>query len=136
MAAGDKFDADLAQFKLGATSYACLTDYQMSDAVTIARAACSSSGGAVVHKSAGERDISFTFNVLLGSQDITLLNALAPGTTGAFEFHPEGDTASNIEMVAALGIVASRGMTGSIGSLTVVPITIEIDGSITIQAAS
>lgn len=136
MAAGDKFDADLAQFDFGGTDYACLTDYTMSDSVTIARGICSGASGAVVHKSAGPSDITFTFNVLLGSQDVTLLNALAPGTSGSFEFHPEGDSASNIEMVATTALVASRGMTGSIGSLTVVPITIEIDGSLTIQAAS
>jgi hypothetical protein len=74
--------------------------------------------------------------VLVEADDTTTLNALKRGTTGAFEFHPQGDTATNIEFSAAAAIVTSSNMAGGVDALGVLSITIGIDGALVIRAAS
>lgn len=133
----DKFVGDMSQFTVGTTDYLCLTDFTFSETVEVAMARCSGASGAtVVRIPATGKDATFTFNVLAEDDWVTEMNALAPGTTGAFEFHPAGDSAGRIEMIATECIVRSRGLTGSVADLTVMPVTIEINGTLTIQVAS
>jgi len=133
----DKFVGDMAQFTLGSTDYLCLTDWQMSQDIEIAVARCSGTTGATVVKipTTGS-NTTFTFNVLAEDDWVTELNALAPGTTGAFEAHPAGDSSGRIEMTATEAIVRSRGLTVTVNGLAVMPVTIEINGALTIQVAS
>lgn len=133
----DKFVGDMAQFTVGSTDYLCLTDWQMSQDVEIAVARCSGANGATVVKiPTTGTNTTFTFNVLAEDDWVTELNALAPGTTGAFEAHPAGDASGRIEMTATECVVRSRGLTVTVDGLAVMPVTIEINGTLTIQVAS
>ena len=133
-----KFSGDKASFSFGGTTYQCLTNYSWSGSVQEAVATCSGSSGAVTHRAAGATDDTFTFDVILdaGATGITTLNALKRGTSGAFGFHPEGDTATYIEFDASNAIVTSSNLGGGTGALGILSITIGIDGDLTIQAAS
>lgn len=131
-----KFTGDQAEFTFASTQYLCLTDYQWSSSVEEAVSRCSGSSGAVTHRATGATDNTFTFSVITDAGDTTTLNALLPGTSGTFEFHPEGDTANNIEMVATLAYVTSLEMTGATGQHNIHRVTFGIDGTLTIQAAS
>ena len=131
-----KFSGDKASFSLASTVYECLTNYSWSGSVQEAVATCSDSGGAVTHRVAGATDDTFTFDVVVDAGDITTLNALKRGSSGAFEFHPEGDTATNIEFTATNAVITQSNLGGGTGALGILSITIGIDGALTIQAAS
>lgn len=131
-----KFLGDKASFTLGSTTFLCLTDYSWSSTVDEAVSKCSSASGAVTHRNVGAPDDTFTFNVLVEAGDVTTINALKAGSSGAFEFHPEGDAASNIEFIATSAYATSSGLSGSTSSHAVMPVTIGIDGDLTVQAAS
>lgn len=132
----DKFTGGLASFKFGSTVYQCISNYTWSGSIQEAVGRCSSSAGAVTHRAPGATDDSFTFDVLLDEDDITSLNALKRGTTGAFEFHPQGDTAGNIEFTAALAVINSSTLGGGTDALNVLSIGMGISGVLTIAAAS
>jgi len=131
-----KFSGDQAEFTFASTRYLCLRDFSWSSTVEEAVDRCSSATGAVTHRTTGATDNTFTFSVLTEAGDQTTLNALLPGTSGAFEFHPEGDTASNIEFDAATAYVTSLDFQGATGSLAVHTVTFAIDGTLTVRAAS
>jgi hypothetical protein len=131
-----KFSGEKASFLFGAVVYYCVSNYSWSGSVQEAVGRCSSTAGAVTHRAAGATDDTFTFDVLVEADDTTTLNALKRGTTGAFEFHPQGDTATNIEFSAAAAIVTSSNMAGGVDALGVLSITIGIDGALVIRAAS
>ncbi len=136
MAADDKFTGALAEFTFGGTQYLCLTDYSWNGAVEEAVGQCSSATGAQTFRVAGAPNDVFSFNVLIGSQDTTELNALKRGTLGSFEFHPEGDTALFIEMTATQALISQSNLAASTGSLTILALTMGIIGDLTIAAAA
>ena len=131
-----KFLGDKASFKFGSTVYQCLTNYSWSGSVQEAVSRCSSSAGAVTHRNAGAPDDTFTFDVILDAGDFDTINELKRGVTGAFEFHPEGDTANNIEFSAAASVVTASSLGGGVDAHGILSITIGIDGTLTVQAAS
>lgn len=133
-----KFTGDSAEFTLDSNQYLCLTDYSWSETVEEAVARCSGASGAVTHRNVGAADATFTFNILTeaGATGITNLGNLRAGSSGAFEFHPEGDTAGNIEFDATTAYVTSVGQSASTGNFDVTAVTIAIDGTLTIRAAS
>lgn len=133
---GEKFSGDKSSFKFGDKVYRCLTDYNWSGSISEAVAECSGQYGAVTHRSGGATNDTFSFNVLVDKGDTETLNELKRGETGGFEFHPEGDEASNIEFTAASAVINSSGLSGGTSALGVLAITIGIDGDLVIQAAS
>lgn len=131
-----KFTGGLASFSFASTVYECISNYSWSGSVSEAVGRCSASGGAVTHRATGATDDTFNFDVLLEGGSITVTNALKRGESGAFEFHPEGDTAANMEFIATNAIINSSNLGGDPDSLNVLSITIGIDGDLTIQAAT
>lgn len=131
-----KFNGSNAAVSFGGTAYGCLDKYDFSGSNNVAKGSCSGPSGAVMHKTPGASDYTVSFDHLVESQDTTTLNAFLPGTTGALELHPEGDATGNIEATAANAIVASMRLGGSIGSNSILSITLEIDGTPTFAAAS
>lgn len=131
-----KFLGDKASFSFGGTVYECLTNYSWSGSVQEAVSRCSSSSGAVTHRNVGAAEDTFTFDVILDAGDVDTINELKRGTTGAFEFHPEGDTADNIEFIATTGNINSSNLAGGVDAHGILSITIGIDGTLTVQAAS
>lgn len=131
-----KFLGDKASFKFGSTVYQCLTNYNWSGSVQEAVSRCSSSAGAVTHRNVGAPDDTFTFDVIIDAGDVDTINELKRGASGAFEFHPEGDTASNIEFIAAAASITSSSLAGGVDAHGIMSITIGIDGTLAVQAAS
>ena len=131
-----KFLGDKASFVFGSTTYLCLTNYSWTNSVQEAVSRCSSSGGAVTHRNVGAPDDVFTFDVILEAGDVTTINAFKDGASGAFEFHPQGDTAATIEFVATTAVATSLGLSGGVDSHGILSITLGIDGTLTVQAAS
>lgn len=136
------FLGGLTSFDFGGTVYHALRNARWSDRVQVAMERVSGASGAEVVKevSAGD-DWNFTFDVLVppGSgtpSGVTVLNALKPGNADTFEFHPEGDAADNIEMTATNAIVESQEGNVSPTEFSIATITLQIDGDVTIQAAS
>ena len=131
-----KFSGEKASFLFGSTVYYCVSNFTWSGTIQEAVGRCSSTAGAVTHRASGATDDSFTFDVLLEEDAVTALNALKRGTTGAFEFHPQGDTATNIEFSATNAVINSSNLGGGVDALGVLSITIGIDGTLVIRAAS
>ena len=133
-----KFAGDKASFKFGSTVYYCLSSYSWSGSVQEAVARCSSSAGAVTHRASGATDDTFTFDVILEGEaaGVTAINALKRGTSDAFEFHPQGDAAANIEFTAASAVVTSSNLGGGTEALGILSLTIGISGTLVVQAAS
>lgn len=131
-----KFLGDKASFSFGGTVYECLTNYSWSGSVQEAVSRCSGSTGAVTHRNVGAAEDTFTFDVILEAGDVDTINELKRGETGAFEFHPEGDAAANIEFIATTANINSSNLAGGVDSHGVLSITVGIDGTLTVQAAS
>lgn len=130
-----KFTGALSSFSFGGTVYRCLQNYSWSGSVQDAVAQCSGETAATTVRRPGVPDDTFTFDVIVDSQDVTTLNALKRGETGTFEFHPEGDSASNIEFTATSSIVTQSSLGGGVNQLGILSLTLAIDGALTIQAA-
>lgn len=137
--ATDKFVGKYSEFTFGGTQYLCLKDWDWSASVQEIVDRCSGASGVSVHRETDEGiDYVYNFSVLTpkGAAGITQLNALLPGTTGAFGFHPEGDTAGNIEHDAAAAKITSLSESASTSTFAVHRVTIVVDGDLTIRAAS
>jgi len=132
-----KFAGDKAEFTFGSTQYLCLANYRWSGSVADSVAKCSGETGATTVRRAGTPEDQFSFDVIVDAGDITTLNALKRGQVEtAFEFHPEGDTALNIEFIATGAVILRSELGGDPDTLGVLSITVGIDGALTIQAAS
>ena len=131
-----KFLGDKASFSFASTVYQCLTNYSWSGSVQEAVSRCSSSAGAVTHRNVGAPDDSFTFDVIVDAGDFDTIDELKRGSSGAFEFHPEGDTANNIEFDATSSYVTASSLAGGVDAHGILSITIGIDGTLTVRAAS
>lgn len=121
-------------FKFGATVYDaddCLQSGAISDAIQEVLIQC---GGFNI-AGEGPRDVSFTVSLGLAATDVTKINALEPGTNGAFEAHPAGDTPTFIEIVAASSKVISRNINWAVAAFITMDVTIRLN-DVTYQAAS
>ena len=74
----------------------------------------------------GTKVISFRSSLGLAA-DTTVPVDLAPGTTGAFECHPGGDTAGNIEITATRGQIVSAPMSAPINGIITLDVEIALD---------
>lgn len=130
-----KFTGGKANFDFDSITYFCLQDFAWSGAIQEAAAACSAATGPETHRGIGATDDSFTFNILVDEDDVTTLNALKRGGSGAFEFHPQDSaTTGDIEFTAANVIINSSNMAGATGSLAVLTVVFGVDGLLVIQA--
>lgn len=131
-----KFTGEKASFSFGGTQYYCLQNYSWSGSIDEAVSKCSGASGAVTHRTPGAEEDSFTFDIPLDSNDVTVITALKRGEVGAFEFHPEEDDTGNIEFVATNAIINQSNLAGGASEHGVLSITIGIDGALTVQAAT
>lgn len=130
-----KMDFGKSSFSFGGTTYECLNNWSWSGSVQDLVSQCSASTGATTVRRAGTPDDTFTFDVVVDEQDVTTINALKRGESGAFEAHPEGDDADNVEFTATNAIITSSNLGGSPNAMGIYSITIGIDGALTVQAA-
>lgn len=121
-------------FKFSSTTYDsddCIQSGAITDAIQEVVIQC---GGFNV-AGEGPRDVTFTASLALAATDVTKINALEPGNTGAFEAHPAGDTPTYIEIVAASAKVISRNITYAVAAFITMDVTIRLN-DVTYQAAS
>ena len=75
----------------------------------------------------GTKAATFRASLALASTDTTRVTAFAPGTTGIFEAHPAGDTATYIEIKVAKATVISANMSAPINGIIALDIEFALD---------
>jgi hypothetical protein len=75
----------------------------------------------------GAKTATFRASLALASTDTTRVTAFAPGTTGIFEAHPAGDTATYIEIEVAKATVISANMSAPINGIIALDIEFALD---------
>ena len=71
----------------------------------------------------------------LDATDTTKVSALASGSTGTFEAHPGGDTATYIEVTSTNATVIQSNISAETNGVITLDVTIALD-DVTYQAAS
>lgn len=123
-----------ASFKLGSTTYGtsdCLQSWAINDAINEVVYQCQGYDKAA----AGSRSVTFAVSLALSVTDTTKVSALAPGTTGAFEAHPGGDTDSYIEIISTSALVTQRNLSAPVNGIITADVQIRLN-DVTFQAAS
>lgn len=123
-----------ASFSFGGTVYDaddCLQGWSLNDAINEVIYQCDGFDKAAV----GTRSAVFSASLVLAAADTTKVSAMEPGTTGAFEAHPAGDTATYIEVVATEAVVNAANKSTSPNGIITMDVTIRLN-DITLQAAS
>lgn len=114
-----------ASFQFAGTTYNaddCLQGWDLNSAINDIVYQCNGYDKHAV----GTKVISFRTSLALPA-DTTIWIDLAPGTTGAFEAHPAGDTATYIEITASRGTVISAPMTAPINGIIAIDVEIALD---------
>ena len=75
----------------------------------------------------GTKALTFRVSLALAAADTTKVSALAPGTTGAFEAHPAGDTPTYIEVRATRAQVNSANLSAPINGVITVDAEFGLD---------
>lgn len=122
-----------ASFKFAGQTYDsddCLQSWDLNRAVNDVVYQC---GGYDKH-AAGTKTITFSASLALAATDTTKLSYFAPGTTGAFEAHPAGDTPTYIEAIVTKATVISSNISAPINGVVAVDLTFGLD-DITVGAA-
>jgi len=115
-----------ASFSFAGTVYDaddCLQAWDLADAVQDVVYQCD---GKDKH-AAGTRQISFGVTLALSADDTTKVIALRPGTTGAWEGHPGGDTAGNIEVTATKGTIITAPLSAPVNGIITTDVSIALD---------
>lgn len=116
----------LGSFSFGGTVYDaddCLQSHSINRSAQLASYQCS---GAMAN-AVGAKVYVFNASLALAKGDTTKVAALAEGSTGAFEYHPGGDAAGNIEMTSTRGVVATANINGPINGIITLDVTINLD---------
>jgi len=116
----------LASFKFGATTYDsddCLQNWNLNKSAEDITHYCN---GRTKHLG-GNADAVFTCTLALAAADTAKIAALEEGTTGAWEGHPAGDTAGNIEFTATKGTVLNAPVSAPQNGVVTVDVTIALD---------
>lgn len=95
-----------ASFSFAGTVYDqddCVSGWNLEDAINEIVYQC----GGQDQGAAGTRASVFNASLALAADDVTKVTALEPGSTGAFEAHPGGDSVGNIEVTATASLVRS-----------------------------
>jgi len=121
-------------FKFGSTTYTsadCIQQGAINDAINEVVYQCSG----MDKGAAGTRSVTFAVTLALSVTDVTKINALYPGATGAFEAHPGGDTPTYIEVVAASALITQANKPQPVNGILTLDLVIRLN-DITYRAAS
>ena len=116
----------LAEFTFATVVYDaddCLQGWDINDAIQDVVYQCNGYDKHAV----GNRGISFRASLALAATDTTKVTAFAPGTTGAFEAHPGGDTAGNIEITATKATVISAPLSSGPNNVIAIDVELALD---------
>ena len=101
----------------------CLQGWDLNSAINDVVYQC---GGYDRHL-VGAKSVTFRASLALAATDTTKVTALAPGTTGAFECHPAGDTATYIEIEVSRAQVNSANMSAPINGIIAIDVEFGLD---------
>ena len=115
-----------ASFSFGGTVYDaddCLQDWNLDKSVEDITYYCN---GRTKHL-AGNADAVFTSTLALSADDTGKIGDLAEGSTGAWEGHPGGDTAGNIEYTSTKGTIINAPVSAPQNGVIAIDVTIALD---------
>jgi len=115
-----------ASFQFAGTTYNaddCLQSWDLQSSINDVVYQCN---GYDKHAS-GTKAISFRTSLAFAATDSTKHQAFTPGTTGAFEAHPAGDTATYIEITASRATVISAPMSAPVNGIISLDIELALD---------
>lgn len=116
----------LASFVFGGTTYDsddCLQNWNLDKSVEDITFYCS---GRTKHLG-GNADAVFSCTLALAADDTAKVAALEEGATGAWEGHPGGDTAGNIEYTSTKGTVINAPVSAPQNGVISIDVTIALD---------
>ena len=115
-----------ASFSFGGTVYDeddCLQSGGLNDSINEVIYQCNGMDKAA----AGTRTVTFTCSMALAADDVAKIAALKPGTTGAFEAHPAGDTPGYQEVIATEALVTAFNRSWSANGIITGDVTIRLN---------
>ncbi len=116
----------LGSFSFGGTVYDsddCLQSHSINRSIQTAQYQC----GGATKTAAGAKVYVFNASLALAKGDTAVVAALAESSTGAFEYHPGGDAAGNIEMTSTRGIVTTANINGPVNGILTLDVSINLD---------
>ena len=123
-----------AEFKFGGTTYDaddCLQNWNLDRSVEDITYYCN---GHTKHLG-GNANAVFTCSLALSATDTAKIAALEEGSTGVWEGHPAGDTATYIEFTSTRGTVINSPVSAPQNGVITMDVTIALD-DLTDAAAS
>lgn len=115
-----------ASFSFASTVYDtddCLQNWDLNPSVEDVTYYCN---GRTKH-AVGNADAVFSCQLALAADDTGKISALAEGATGAWEGHPGGDTAGNIEFTSTKGTVINVPTSAPQNGVITIDVTIALD---------
>jgi hypothetical protein len=115
-----------ASFKFATVTYDaddCLQGWDLNSAINDIVYQCNGYDKHAV----GTKAVTFRVSLALSATDTTKVTALAPGTTGAFEAHPAGDTSGYIEIEVARAQVNSANISAPMNGMIAVDAEFGLD---------
>ena len=115
-----------ASFSFASTVYDaddCLQSWELNKSVEDITYYCN---GRTKHLG-GNADAVFTSTLALAKDDTGKISALAEGSTGAWEGHPGGDAAGNIEYTSTKGTVINAPVSAPQNGVITIDVTIALD---------
>ncbi len=116
----------LGSFQFGGTTYAgaaCLQSHSLNRSLNAATYQCSGA----MKTASGAKVYVFNASIAVAKDDTGPTSSLAEGDTGAFEYHPGGDAAGNIEFTSTRGTVVSSNINGPVNGILTMDIAINLD---------
>lgn len=128
-----KFVAKSMTLTLGGNAITCMQSVDTSEEVDTYVEECSGAASKKTH--VGLKMSTMTVNLLIDADGVTVANYIAPGSTGAVVFQPNGTNTGDIEITSTKGTVTRREMGASVNGLTAMTAEIALD-DLTVAAQS
>jgi len=115
-----------ASFQFAGTTYNaddCLQGWDLNSSLNAITYQCDGND----KTASGTKQIAFRTSLAFAATDSTKHQAFTPGTTGTFEGHPAGDTATYIEITSTRGTVISAPMSAPQNGIISMDIEIALD---------
>ncbi|MFW6069653.1 MAG: hypothetical protein ACOC9X_01295 [bacterium] len=101
----------------------CLSGWNLADQINEVVYQC----GGMDRGAAGTRSAVFSISLALAADDTDKVSALEPGNEGAFEAHPGGDEAGNIEVIATDALVTVANKSAPVNGMITMDVTIRLN---------
>ena len=130
-------DGSKAVITWGSNTYHGIQNWSYAGTVNNTTVEFSSSSGISTITLTGTPEDTITFNMVVGQGDSESVAAFKRGESNSTcELHAEGDSAGNVEITFATGIVIDSSFGGTIGGPGILAVTIKCSGAVTITDAT